>query len=97
MVEEWAKQKNHDLNGVLQLLAVPHYADLLENDTDMAEDKGEPAPLNLKPQSGLVKSCAAWQKEMAKWVQEEQACSNDSDGDDLGDVIYGRQHLKWLP
>ena len=97
MVEERAKRKNHDPNGVLQLLAVPRYADLLENDADMAEDEGEPAPLNPKPQSGLVKSRAAWRKEMAKWVQEEQARSNDSDGDDLGDVIYGRQRSKWLP
>jgi hypothetical protein len=24
-------------------------------------------------QSRLLKSCAGWQKEMAKWVQEEQA------------------------
>ena len=54
------KRKNHDLNVVLQLLAVLHYADLLENDADMAEDEGEPAPLNPKPQSGLVKSCTAW-------------------------------------
>ena len=68
-------------NGVSQLLAVPRYADLLEDDMD-GDKVGLPNP---KPGSGLlVKSRAAWQKEMAKWVQEEQACSDDSDDDDLG-------------
>ena len=34
----------------------------------------------------------SWWKEIAKWVQEEQACNNDSGGDDLGDVTY-----VWMP
>ena len=33
-----------------------------------------------------------------KWVQEEQARSNlDSDDEELGNAMYGRQQSKWLP
>ena len=34
---------------------------------------------------------------MMKWVEEEQARSDDSDGEGLGNVMYGRQRSKWLP
>ncbi|KAF8230460.1 hypothetical protein L208DRAFT_1378509 [Tricholoma matsutake] len=37
-----------------------------------------------------------WQKEMARWVQEEQD-QGDDDDDNFADIIYGHQHLKWLP
>ena len=53
---------------------------------------------NPKPRSGLlVKSHAAWQKEMAKWVQGEQVRSDYLDDDDLGGVTYRHQRSKWLP
>ena len=60
----------------------------------MSENEEEPDP---KPRSGLVKSRAGWRKEMAKWVQDEQARSDDSDSDDLGDAATRRQRSKWLP
>ncbi|GLB43927.1 hypothetical protein LshimejAT787_1501110 [Lyophyllum shimeji] len=63
-VEDHVKRQNHDKAKVAELLAVPRYADMLDEDGDTSEDEGVPA----KPQSGLVKSRAAWQKEMAKWV-----------------------------
>ncbi|GLB45578.1 putative protein of unknown function (DUF 659) [Lyophyllum shimeji] len=91
-VEDRVKCQNHDKAKVAELLAVPRYADMLDEDGDTSEDEGVPA----KPQSGLVKSRAAWRKEMAKWVQEEQDRSED-DGDDLADITYGRQRSKWLP
>ena len=70
------------------------YADLLE---DEAYTSGEEEGL-LKPQSGLVKSHDGWRKEMRKWVQEERARSDaDSDGEELGSAMYGRQRSKWLP
>jgi hypothetical protein len=48
--------------------------------------------------SGLVKSGDGWQRELAKWVQEECMCSDsDSDNEELGNAIYGHQWLKWLP
>ena len=36
---------------------------------------------------------------MRKWVQEEWVCSDnsDSDGEELGNAMYGHQQLKWLP
>jgi hypothetical protein len=72
-VEEHAKQQNHEQNTVADLLKVPQYADLLDdnNNADANEDGEE---------SGLVKSCKGWRKEMAKWVQEVQARSELSDG-----------------
>ena len=53
--------------------------------------------MNLKPWSGLVKLRAGWQKEMAKWVVDEQARSDDSDSDDPEDATSRRQCSKWLP
>jgi hypothetical protein len=67
--QDYIEKKNHDPSGVSQLLAVPRYADLLENDAGASENE---EGMNLKPRSGLVKSCAGWQKEMAKWVVDEQ-------------------------
>ena len=60
----------------------------------MSENEEEPV---LKPQSGLVKLGAGWCKEIAKWVQDEQVRSDDSDSDDLGDAATRHQHSKWLP
>jgi hypothetical protein len=93
-IEERAKRKNHDPTGVSQLLAVPCYADLLEDDADASGDEVE-LP-STKSQSGLVKSRAGWRKEMTKWVQEEQARSDDSDDNDLGEITH-RRRSKWLP
>ena len=78
-----------------QLLTVPHYADMLEEEvlTSSDEEEGLSSSKTAVLQSRLVKSCAGWRKEMAKWVQEEQARINDSDsdGDELGIAMYGRQ------
>ena len=70
------------------------YADLLEDEAyTSGEEEGLP-----KPRSGLVKSRDGWRKEMRKWVQEERARSDaDSDGEELGSAMYGRQRSKWLP
>jgi len=66
LVEERTKQKNHDPTGILQLLAVPWYADLLEDDAEVSANDEEPNP---EPRSGLVKSRAGWWREIAKWVR----------------------------
>jgi hypothetical protein len=95
LVEERTKWKNHDPTGISQLLAVPWYADLLEDDAEASANDKEPNP---KPRSGLVKSRAGWRREMANWVQDEQMRSDDSDSDDLGDATSTCQrHSKWLP
>ena len=94
-VGDRAHRKNHDQTKVAQLLAVPRYADLLDDD---ATGENEEEQLNRpKQQPALVKSRAGWRKEMAKWFTEEQARSDNSDDDDLANVTYGRQHSKWLP
>jgi hypothetical protein len=97
-VEERAKRQNHEQNKVAELLKVPRYADLLE-DHDDADTNGDGEEL-AAPRSGLVKSREGWRKEMAKWVQEEQARSDDVDSDEeeqLQNITYGRQRSKWLP
>ena len=73
----------------MELLAVPRYADLLEE--DVREEEGL--------QSALVKSRDGWRKEMTKWVQDEhrRGTDSDSDGEELRNVMYGRQRSKWLP
>jgi len=93
LVEERKKRKNHEGNKVTELLKVPRYADVLEGGADMDEDEGGP-----RTQSALVRSREGWRKEMARWVQEEQGRSEDSDDDkELLNVAYGRQRSKWLP
>jgi hypothetical protein len=62
-----------------ELLAVPRYANLLEDNDSTNESEDE----SSKCLSGTVKSWEGWRKEMAKWVQEEQA-RLDSDDDETG-------------
>jgi hypothetical protein len=91
-IHERGKRKNHDDTNVADLLTVPRYADLLEEDTHSADG----VEGSSKPQSGLVKSRDGWREEMAKWVQEERA-HTDSDDEELGNATYGRQRSRWLP
>ncbi|KAF8164788.1 ribonuclease H-like domain-containing protein [Crassisporium funariophilum] len=100
-LEERGKRKNHDEAKAANLLAVPCYADLLEEETSSSDEEEAVS----KTRSGLVRSRDGWQKEMAKWVQKEQKRSDRSDeGEDdnsddnmLQDAMYGRQRSKWLP
>jgi len=89
------KRKNHDEASVTDLLAVPRYADLLEEEPHASGDEEGLS----KHQSALIKSREGWRKEMGKWVQEERVRSDDSDsdGEELGNATYGRQRSKWLP
>ena len=57
--------QHHDPIGISQLLAVPWYADLLEDDAEVSANDEKPNP---EPRSGLVKLHAGWWREMAKWV-----------------------------
>ena len=91
-VKERAKRQNHEQNKVAELLKVLWYADLLEDHND-ADTNGDGKELTV-PQSGLMKSYKGWRKEMAKWVQEEQARSNNVDSDEeeqLQNITYGCQ------
>lgn len=64
-VDDRLKQQNHDKANVATLLAMPQYADVLDDDGEINDDEVAP----VKP-SGLVKGRADWRKEMAKWVCE---------------------------
>ena len=66
---------------------MPQYTDLLEDEGDISEA--------AESQLGLIKSCKGWWKEMAKWVEEERAQSDD-DGDEVADTAYSHQCSKWL-
>jgi hypothetical protein len=94
-IKERDKRKNHDEASITDLLAVPRYADLLEEE---AHTSGEEDGLS-KRRSALIKTRKGWRKEMSKWVQEERVRSDDSDsdGEEMGNATYGRQRSKWLP
>ena len=91
LVENREKRQNHNKSNVSELLAVPCYADLVEEDAETSEEE----PGHGKTQPGVVKSREGWRKEMKKWVEEERDQSDD-DGE-LADIAYGRQRSKWLP
>ena len=97
LVEDRTKWQNHEKARVAELLAVPRYADLLEDaaagETSKIEEQSKQP---LASESGLVKSREGWRKEMAKWVQEEQERSDD-DSDELANKAYGHKRSKWLP
>lgn len=97
LVKEHMKWQNHDQNRVAKLLKVPRYADLLEDD-DGADANRDGEELS-GPQLGLVRSCEGWQKEMAKWVEEEQVRSSDTDSDEeeVQNIMYGCQRSRSLP
>jgi hypothetical protein len=98
--EERTKRKNHDDDKLTQLLTVPRYADMLEEEALTSDEEEGLSKTALQSSNfSLVKSRAGWRKEMARWVQEEQARidDSDSDGEELGTAMYGRQRSKWLP
>ncbi|KAF8150576.1 hypothetical protein B0H34DRAFT_791004 [Crassisporium funariophilum] len=86
------KHQNHDNTHIANLLSVPRYADLLEQDGDTSEDEEGP----VEHWSGMIKSRKAWRREIVKWVQEERAQS-DNDDDEVADVAYSWGRSKWLP
>lgn len=90
LVSDRSKRHNHDDAKVDGLLAVPRYAELVNNFDDDTEDGVERAP------SVLVVSWSGWRREMAKWVQKEKE-KDDKDDEELASVVYGRRWSKWLP
>ncbi|KAJ6534826.1 hypothetical protein B0H19DRAFT_1271523 [Mycena capillaripes] len=100
-------RKNHDEDQIKLLLAVPRYAEALLSDTDDSDDEG------AERISVVVKSRAAWQKQMAKWqeelrVEEDEGGnsggekSDDNEDDDLPATIAPtapcvRRPRTWLP
>ncbi|KAF9021291.1 hypothetical protein BDZ89DRAFT_957628 [Hymenopellis radicata] len=66
------KRKNHNSERVASLLEVPQYADLLDDSNGSDTDGDNPQPRRV-----LIKSKKDWRKEMKKWVEEEQAASDE--------------------
>ncbi|KAG6888520.1 hypothetical protein C0992_008318 [Termitomyces sp. T32_za158] len=93
LVEDREKRQNHKQKKAAELLAVPRYADLVEEGGDDGDEKDGTG----ESKSSLVKSSQGWRKEMAKWVCKEQQQSNNELDDGLLDTVYGRQRSKWLP
>lgn len=92
-VEECMKWQNHEQVKVSELLTVPRYADLLEDDIQTSElDK----PDVERCQSGLIRSWEGWWKEMLKWIQEEREQDSGSD-DEVANTTYGLRRSKRLP
>ena len=95
MVEDRGKRQNHKKTKVAELLAVPSYADLLD-DLEDGDASDKEAIIQAQPRTLCVKSRTAWRREMAKWVQEEQDQS-EHDSENFADTMYGCQRSKWLP
>jgi hypothetical protein len=69
-------RKKRNEAKVTKLLVVPCFVNLLEEEANLSDKEEEGVS---KAQLGLMKSCEGWWKEMAKWAQMEQECSNNSD------------------
>ncbi|KAK6992419.1 DUF659 domain-containing protein [Favolaschia claudopus] len=65
LVEERGGRKNHEDSRLRTLLSVPRYADAILSDTDDSEDEGQ-------KKSVVVRSSAAWRKQVADWQAEMQ-------------------------
>ncbi|KAG6872085.1 hypothetical protein C0995_013187 [Termitomyces sp. Mi166 len=90
LVEDQAKCQNHKQEKAAELLAVPRYADLLEEGGGDENKKDSTHESRLS----LVKSDQDWWKEMSKWVGKEQEQSDDESDDSLLDAVC--QCSKWL-
>ncbi|KAK7017310.1 DUF659 domain-containing protein [Favolaschia claudopus] len=80
-MEQQAKRggrKNHEDSRLRTLLSVPRYADAILSDTDDSEDEGQ-------KKSVVVRSSAAWRKQVADWRAEMQELDTASDDDNDGD------------
>ena len=90
-VQARAKRQNHDSERIANLLAVPRYADIVEDNDSVEEERGR---------SNLVKSHGGWRNEMKKWIEQEgrNSLGDDSEDDDtLANAMYGQKRSKWLP
>ncbi|KAJ6591339.1 hypothetical protein B0H10DRAFT_2197531 [Mycena sp. CBHHK59/15] len=66
-------RKNHDESRVAGLIAVPQYADILENDSDSDEEPAERVSL------WLVNSGAAWRKVYTSWAVAARLVEMETD------------------
>ncbi|KAK6991472.1 hypothetical protein R3P38DRAFT_3227650 [Favolaschia claudopus] len=92
-------RKNHDVKRVAELIAVPKYADLLEQTEDVdADSDGAEA---VKVSSRLVDSQAAWRKVYTHWLvsarQEEMAAEESGEAYEPSVPAPEGRRKTWLP
>ncbi|KAK6981688.1 hypothetical protein R3P38DRAFT_3233777 [Favolaschia claudopus] len=92
-------RKNHDVKRVAELIAVPKYADLLEQTEDVdADSDGAEA---VKVSSRLVDSQAAWRKVYTHWLvsarQEEMAAEDSGEAYEPSVPAPEGRRKTWLP
>ena len=93
-ITDRTKRTNHDEIKVPELLAVPRYADLVEEDRSAGSSEEENEVRRPRAQSGLVRSRVGWRKEMKKWIREERehdSDDNELEHNELANHLYGRQ------
>ena len=96
LIEPREKRSNHSQEHVARLLSVPRYADLLDPDGDDIDETCQTGNGSGGERSSLITSGAAWRREMAKWIQDEQDLdSDDSDPEDT--IRRPGASRKWLP
>ncbi|KAJ7206663.1 ribonuclease H-like domain-containing protein [Mycena pura] len=87
-------RKNHDDSRVAELIAVPKYADILENEDPADDNTAE------RVSSRLVNSRAAWRKLFTSWAvsarQEEMEAEEDEEESAMT-VPHTASRKKWLP
>lgn len=79
---------------VVELLIIPQYADLLEDNVQTSTSELD-KPEEERHQSGPIWSQEGWQKEMLKWIQEEREQDSESD-EEVANATYGHRQSKWL-
>jgi hypothetical protein len=87
-------RKNHI--STTELLAVPRYADLLDDDDSDTVSGDQPLPLEAMPSSKVIKHRSQWRVEMRKWIEEQW----DSDEEEVGPEVSastGQRVRRWLP
>ncbi|KAF8163867.1 ribonuclease H-like domain-containing protein, partial [Mycena galopus ATCC 62051] len=76
LVEQREGRENHTDSRVQTLLAVPRYADAILSDTDDSENEGEKV-------SVVLRTSAAWRKQVAKWQEEMRELDAVADNEGL--------------
>jgi hypothetical protein len=93
-------RKNHNDVEVRELLAVPRYhAGVDAGNTNLSDSEADSDSATPSMVSTLVKSKAAWRKQLAQWQEAEQATEGlESDAEDQAppETTNRRQRL-WLP
>ncbi|KAJ6562267.1 hypothetical protein B0H19DRAFT_1210101 [Mycena capillaripes] len=104
-IKQREPRKNHDKSRVADLIAVPQYADLLEDEAESDSKVGEHIS------SRLVNSGAAWRKVYTLWAvaarleemeAEESVRNNDADADTgashtVTEPPAAHHSARWLP